>query len=79
MTILWELLTFKLYSFAFDVSFKGIEVFTELEVGIAGTNMIASTENSLHDQRNTQSVEQPEVLRYTKVLQGKPWNTQWNL
>ena len=55
-----------------------IEVFTELEVGIAGADMIASTENSLHDQRNTQSVEQPEVLRYTEVLQihVKPCNTQ---
>ena len=41
---------------------------TELEVGIAGTDMITSTENTFHHQGYSQRIVQSKVLWYTIVL-----------
>ena len=48
------------------------ESLTELEVGVAGTDVVTPAEDTLHHQSYTQGVVQAEVLGYAVVLKTYP-------
>lgn len=44
---------------------------TKLKVGVVGTDVVAGTEQALHHQSRSHSVEQTKVLRDATFLRGE--------